>query len=200
MQPSPMIIIDTETSGLFDFSKPADAEGQPRLASFAAIYLHPDFTLDREYSRFIKPQGCSMTPETTAINGLTNEKLEAEGVPVEEVLSEYNAAIDTHLVIAFNVQFDSKVMRGEMRRAGQPDRFETTRTACLMRPLTNICQIPKARGKGWKFPKLAEAMAHFKLAQEAAHSALGDARAAADLLRHCERNGIQWKQKPEGQA
>ena len=24
-----VLIIDTETSGLFDFSKPADAEGQP---------------------------------------------------------------------------------------------------------------------------------------------------------------------------
>ena len=28
-------VIDTETSGLFDFSKPAEAEGQPRLASLA---------------------------------------------------------------------------------------------------------------------------------------------------------------------
>jgi hypothetical protein len=33
------VIIDTEGSGLFDFSKPADAEGQPRLAQLAMIYM-----------------------------------------------------------------------------------------------------------------------------------------------------------------
>ena len=30
------VVIDTETSGLFDFSKPASAEGQPRMASIAS--------------------------------------------------------------------------------------------------------------------------------------------------------------------
>ena len=36
------VVIDTETSGLFDFSKPADAEGQPRLASLAMVFLDQD--------------------------------------------------------------------------------------------------------------------------------------------------------------
>lgn len=31
------LIIDTETTGLFDFSKPADGEGQPRLAQICMI-------------------------------------------------------------------------------------------------------------------------------------------------------------------
>ena len=29
------VVLDTETSGLFDYCKPADADGQPRLAEIA---------------------------------------------------------------------------------------------------------------------------------------------------------------------
>ena len=41
-------VIDTEGSNLFDFSKPADAEGQPRLAELAIIYADSEFNIERE--------------------------------------------------------------------------------------------------------------------------------------------------------
>ncbi|MEY4951800.1 MAG: hypothetical protein RL299_224, partial [Pseudomonadota bacterium] len=36
------LVIDTETSGLFDFKKPADDPSQPRLASLAMIWADDD--------------------------------------------------------------------------------------------------------------------------------------------------------------
>ena len=51
------VVIDVETSCLFDFSKPADAEGQPRLAHMALIYLDSEFNVERDYDVLIRPDG-----------------------------------------------------------------------------------------------------------------------------------------------
>jgi len=176
-------VIDTETSGLFDFSKPADAEGQPRLASLGLVLLNEDLTVESETETLVKPDGWEMGPEAGAVNGLTMERLNAEGVPIRQVLDRYTEIIKAGYVLAaWNSQFDSKLMRGELRRTGMPDLFEQTPNICVMRASTDVCCIPKKSGKGWKFPKLSEACAFFKIEQPAAHSALGDARSAKDIL------------------
>lgn len=184
-------IIDTESSGLFDFSKPADAEGQPRLAALGVIMLHEDLTVQAEHEFLVKPEGWVMGVEAAAINGLTTERLMAEGLDLAFVLRKYITLVETGYVIAaYNAQYDTKIMRGELRRSGLPDLFEVTPNVCLMRPLTNVCKLTKATGRGYKFPKLSEACAHFKIEQPTAHSALGDARSAAALLRICKGIGV----------
>lgn len=184
-------VIDTESSGIFDFSKPADAEGQPRLASLAIITLEDDTTVAgkpylrrlSEFNFLIKPDGWEMQAEAQVVNGLSTAHLLAHGQPVVEVIALYAELIDLgYIVVAFNAQFDTKIMRGEMRRAGVPDRFETTPNICLMRASTNVCCVPKKTGKGFKFPKLSEACAFFKIVQEGAHSALGDTKAAVEIM------------------
>lgn len=179
-------MIDTETTGLMNFSQPADAPGQPRICSVGFIYVTagPELAYEHDYARLIKPDGWVIGAEATAINGLTMERLHAEGVPIAEVLDEYEAAIkDERCVVAFNAQYDLKMLRAELRRAGRPDHFEETKNICVMRPLTAVCKIPKKDGRGFKFPKLSEAMTHFKLPQPEAHTSIGDARAALDLFR-----------------
>lgn len=181
-------VLDTETSALFDFTKPADAEGQARLASLAIITLNEDLSVDSEVSWLIKPDGWEMQPGATAVNGLTTEYLAANGVPVASALTLYSALVTWgHVIVSFNAQFDTKVMRGELRRAGLPDLFEVTPNICVMRALTNVCKVPHAKGTGYKFPKLSEACAFFKIDEPTAHSALGDARSAAALLRELHK-------------
>jgi len=178
------LVIDTETTGLFDFSKPADAEGQPRLANLAMIVLDARLREDAQWNFFIKPDGWKMTPEAQKVHGLTDEYLTEHGLPVNDVLETYVGLIKQGAIVAaFNAQYDTKVMRGALRRAGMPDLFETTPNICVMRALTNICQIPKASGRGFKFPKLSEACAHFGIPQERQHSAMGDVIVTAELLR-----------------
>ncbi len=182
--PPKYLCIDAETSGLFDFSKPADAEGQPRMAALALIYLDADLAQVGLSHRLIKPDGWEMTLGAGEVNGLTTEMLERDGVPVREALDEYLAAVDRGLiVVAFNAQFDTKVLRGEIRRAGLDDRFDRTPNICTMRASTDLVKAPKKSGSGYKFPKLAEACAHFDIPQVAAHTALDDALACAAILR-----------------
>jgi len=176
--------LDTETSGLFDFSKPADADGQPRLAHFAMLLTDEAFQKIDVVDALIKPDGWVMNDEAAAIHGLTTDALNATGVPVAFALNNYTAAIDhDHIIVAFNASFDLKVMRGELRRAGVADRYETTPSICVMRPLTDICKIPNPKRKGYKWPTLAEAAAHFDIKNEKAHSAAADAWTALHLFR-----------------
>jgi DNA polymerase III epsilon subunit-like protein len=183
------VVFDTETTGLFDFKKPADAEGQPRLASAAFILADDKGQEIRCINRLIKPEGWTMTGEALAVNGLTNERLESEGVPVSEVLDIYEGFIEESLIFAaFNAQFDMKVMRAEMRRANRNDHFERTRNSCLMRS----CKPYKDAGlpvRNGQFVKLEAACAHFGIENTNAHDAMSDARAALGILQRLIADG-----------
>ena len=183
-------IIDTETTGLFDFSKPADAEGQPRMASLAIVKLEENLDAGETHLFYIKPDGWEMPEAASKINGLTTDYLMAHGEPVRRALDAYTTAIDEGYVIAsYGVDYDLKILRGELRRADAPDLYEQTQKLCLMRVCTPICQIPRAKGKGWKFPKLAEACEHFGIDRVPDHTALNDAEAAASILLDLEGLG-----------
>jgi DNA polymerase III epsilon subunit-like protein len=103
---------------------------------------------------------------------------------VNEVLDYYVAAIlEGRVVIAHNAQWDTKAVRSALRRNGRDDLFEETPNICTMRACTDICRLPKAKGGGFKFPKLAEACAHFQIVQDGAHAAMPDAMAAYRIFR-----------------
>ncbi len=195
--PSPFryAVFDTETSGLFDFKLAADHESQPRMASFAMAMLTPDLEVESHVSFLVKPEGWVFDDacEAAQKNGLTQARLMAEGVPIAQIFAAYNAALDRGLVmVGYNVSFDLKMMRGELRRAGLPDRFETTASVDCMRPLTNVCKIAKAGGKGgYKWPKLEEA--HRSLFGEdfvGAHGALPDTLATCRIFKHMVANKL----------
>jgi DNA polymerase III epsilon subunit-like protein len=196
-EPLPWIIFDCETTGLPLRGKmpdgnpwPADHPGQPRMASLAMIWTTPTLAITKEKRWFIKPDGWKMEPGATAVNGLTDEFLHDNGVPVTEALDAYEQAIkDGHIFAAYNVVFDAKILRGELRRVGRSDYREQTPTLCIMKKSTGVVKATKANGQ-IKNPKLSEAMAHFKIQQTDAHTAMGDARSALAILRMLMQIGI----------
>lgn len=185
-------IIDTETTGLFEFSRPADADGQPRLASIALLACDHDLNLVAATSVLIRPDGWEMPLAAERINGLSTELLTKHGAPVTEVLWRYAEEINWgSIIVAHNADYDTKIMRGEMRRAGMPDLYGKTRTLCTMKALVDTCAIPKPSGRGYKWPKLSEAMRHCCGREHAnAHGALPDAMGCLDLLRFMKANGL----------
>lgn len=205
------LIIDTETTGLHNYSLPADDPSQPRLAHLSMIWADEDRReLDRQ-DIYIRPDGWTMPqgPKSAgSVNGLTDEFLLAKGADISVALDAYTAEIKRGLiVVAFNAQYDCKVMRGELRRADRPDLFEQTQNICVMRPLTGICRIPKANGKGLKYPNLTEALDYFgvKPEQFKAHGAVDDAHGALLIMRELHKIGklpeaaVHYaKEKPEG--
>lgn len=179
------LIIDVETSGLPDFRKPADHPDQPRMAEFGAIFTDDMFRFEREYSALIRRDGWSMNPEASAVNGITDEMLDADGLPLSEVLQVYTDAIlgEGRVVVAFHAQNDCKLMRGELRRLDMDDLFEITHNICAMRSVqAGKLGIKKLNGKGG-FPRLVDVCAHFGLPQEAEpHRALNGARALLPVV------------------
>lgn len=178
------LCFDTETTGLFNFKEPADAPGQPRLAHLAMILADENgIEIDRT-DLYVQPKGWTMPAEAGAVNGLTTEFLRENGTPINIVLEAYADEIRSgRIAVAYNAQYDLKVMRGEMRRAGMDDLFEQTQNICVMRPMIKLCNIPKANGAGIKFPKLVEAMAYFGHKLEGAHRAMNDAEGALLVMR-----------------
>ncbi|ELT47052.1 3'-5' exonuclease [Brucella intermedia] len=187
------LVIDTETNGLFNFKLPADAEGQPRLAHLAMIWAdEAGNELDRR-DFYVRPDGWTMPQgpgSAGAINGLTDEFLIENGEHIETVLDAYCREVERgRVVVAYNAQYDLKIMRGELRRAGWSDLFEKTLNICVMRPMTGLCRIPRPNGYGFKFPKLAEALAYFGHTLEGAHQAINDAEGALVVMRELMRLG-----------
>jgi DNA polymerase III subunit epsilon len=186
------LIIDTETSGLHVFPKrgeppiPADAPGQPRMAAITMIPVNEALEPDGEtISTLIQPDGWEITPEITAINGLTTEKCEREGVDVGSVLSAYQNFIreEHRVVVAFNAQFDTKILRGELRRAAMDDLFEQTLNICTMKAGMKLGVKKRGEKKGG-FPKLSDVYYHFfETEPEGGHTSLGDANACLAIFR-----------------
>jgi len=155
-------IITTETSGLFDYSKPADSPGQPRLAAFG-YQEFVDGELDTTYFCYIQPAGWSMQAGATGVNGLTTDWLEANGLDVEHALAEYVGLLERGCtLVGYAIDFDCKVMRGELRRAGMLDHYKATEVISMQRVARDVCKIPTISG-GNRFPKLHEACAHFDI-------------------------------------
>lgn len=202
------LVIDTETNGLFNFKLPADAPGQPRLAHLAMIRLEDDGRESDRTDIFVRPDGWTMPqgPGTAGdFNGLTDAFLHANGTDITFALRTYaDEIIAGRVIVAFNAQYDCKVMRGEFRRAGMPDLFEQTRNICVMRPMTAVCRIPNRNRPGFKFPNLTEALAHFGHVREGDHLAVSDAEGAAIVFRELMARGLLpepavhfAKEKPE---
>ena len=179
-------IIDTEGSGVFDYTKPADAPGQPRMAAFGLILVNSELGIEHEHSFLIRPDGWwfDNNSAAAAVNGLTHERLMDEGVPVKDALRLYGDAIDArYIVVGYNVLHDLKQLRAEQRIVGLPDRYMQTKYICAMQGCRKIVDARTADGRK-KAPKLEEACTHFGIKRDEAHTALSDARDALAILRH----------------
>lgn len=215
------VIIDTETSGLplrakkGDPQPAADAPGQPRLASFTALCTTPDLEIDEEnsISTLIRPDGWVMPQGPGSAgekNGLTTERLMAEGVSVKDVLAVYSEYISSGwIIVAHNAQFDTKIMRGELRRADMPDLFDRTPNICTMRATTEIMKLAPTHKqlaigiKGFKPPKLMEIYQHvYGREFPDAHTSMADAKACLAILRwlietnQCPEPSILYAKQP----
>lgn len=203
-----VLAADTETTGLPNFRLPADDLSQPRMIQIAAKLYDVERQCARSLVSLIKPDGWEMDDVLAEKlgNGLIHSRLEAEGRPVAEVLAEYSAMVDeADLFVAYGCAFDLKILRGELRRAGLPDRYGDLPNFCVMRAATPLCKMAPteamlASGRKWsKTPKLIEAFEILlgrKL--EGAHDALADLDATVDLLWWMIANGHgpKWGVEP----
>lgn len=209
-----VLLVDTETTGLpfYGSAHPADAPYQPRMCAIAMALLEDDGTeLDR-FSALIKPVSWPLYDEifvknmdgACKVHGLTFERLEAEGIPIEEAWSAWDRFYQqAGYVCGYNVWFDHKVARGEWKRLRHPIPFRDKQGICLMKGATEPCGIErKSPGGGFKFPKLSEAV-QILLGREhvRAHDVESDLNAEIEIYRYLSpRKHLVPEDQPEAKA
>ena len=110
------------------------------------------------------------------------------GVAFEDAFARFNAALqECDLAVAHNLDFDWGVLRHELETRGMDacalDETMASKGYCTMKSTVQLCQMPKAKGTGFKWPRLEELYAH--LTGEAPTVALHDALNDVRVLRTC---------------
>lgn len=171
-----LLFLDEETSGLPNFKLAADDPAQPYIASICGMLTDQDLNMHGIQYTFIRNDGWSMQAEATRANGITDEHLQRFGIPQYAALLPFAEWLSMGVtMVAHNVQFDWKILRGNLRRVQLPDYYERTTSFCTMHSNTGVCKLTQANGAR-KTPSLAEAFKHWFPTdpQPKAHTAYGD--------------------------
>ena len=189
------LFFDTETTGLpMHWNTPAtDINNWPRIVQIA-WQLHTDEgteVTNRNY--IIQPQGFTIPKESSDIHGITQDRAQTEGVPLQTVLQEFQEYIDkADFLVAHNISFDEKVVGAEFLRKDMLDTLPLKNKICTKEISTNFCAIPHSNGKSsYKWPKLSEL--YMKLFGEDfadSHNALADVHATAKCFFALKEQGI----------
>jgi DNA polymerase-3 subunit alpha len=178
------LIFDTETTGLPKrWDAPlTDTNNWPRCVQIA-WQLHDAMGGILEHRDFlVQPEGYNIPYEAENIHGISTELAQAQGVPLAQVLAEFQAVLQkTQFVVGQNVGFDLNIMGCEFFRlqlenplAGKPVLDTCTEiTASLL-------QLPGGRGGKFKLPTLTELHSFlFQVPFAEAHNATADVEATS---------------------
>jgi DNA polymerase-3 subunit epsilon len=159
---TPFAVVDVETTGLFPVP-----DGRDRVLELAIVRLRPDGTVEDEYTTLLNPQ---RRVAATRVHGITQRQV--EGAPFfQDVAGDVGTRLCDAIVVGHNVGFDWRFLDGEFSLAG----VELPR-------MPTICTMSLASRVGAGSRKLGLLCEEFGITLTA-HSALGDARATATLLR-----------------
>lgn len=195
---NPILIYDTETTGLPDFKAPSESEHQPHIVQLAAILVDPDTRKTvASMDVIVRPDSWMIPAEVSAVHGITHEHALQVGVSESLALEMLMELWAGRTRVAHNEQFDARIIRIALKRYGpfrqesadaEADRWKEGSAECTARMATPICALPptdKMRAVGrhhHKTPNLTEAYRHFT-GQELrdAHSAMADVLACRDI-------------------
>lgn len=169
---------------------PNDTSVQPHLIQLGMVLVDSvDWKVRARHSlRVTLPQGVSMEPGALAAHGISEAECNDFGVAPNVACQLFRATVlQADVVVAHNLRFDQIVMRATCARVGvELDWAEAVPGYCTMEAATSVLQLPGR--KGYKWPTLAEAYAHFSGKElEGAHDAAVDAEACLLIYRSLER-------------
>lgn len=180
------IVFDTETTGLPKNKKASveNSDAWPYIVQISwLIYDDVKEKIPKIKDYIIKlPEGITIPEDSIKVHGITNEKMLAQGIPIYGVLREFTRDfLSCQMLIAHNIEFDSKVIQAEYCRnrtinwIGRHRKIEY----CTMKygkKFTNIIRQSKYHnGTYQKPPKLIELhKALFKTDPNNLHNSLVD--------------------------
>jgi DNA polymerase-3 subunit epsilon len=157
-------VVDLETTGLFP-------QKHDRVVEIGLVAVSDDGTVESEWSTLINPER-DVGP--THIHGITARDV-LDAPTFREVAAHLVAELAGRTLVAHNARFDTQFLDYEFERAGLQTRPPTP-SLCTMQ-LSNSFLRGASR-------KLKDCCAAASVDHVAEHTALGDARAVAGLLRY----------------
>ena len=189
------IIFDTETTGLpRSWNAPiTDTDNWPRVVQIA-WQLHNDMGEVVESKDYlIDPDGFNIPYDSEQIHGISTELAKDQGVPLVDVLNEFNIALTkAKFVVGQNVKFDLNVLGCEYHRMGiESPMGEMDILDTCTEVTAGLCQIPGGRGGRFKLPTLTE-LHQFLFNQPfgEAHNATADVEATTRCFFELMRRGV----------
>ena len=179
------LIFDTETTGLpLNWNAPLnDFDNWPRLIQLAWQIHDEKGDLVEATSYLVKLDGFIIPRGSEKVHGISTERANKEGQPIEFVLKEFIKALEkVQITIGHNLEFDNNIVGSEMLRYGidndillkQKTQIDTKGES------TNYCALPGGRGGNYKWPTLEELyLKLFNESFDAAHNASADVQATA---------------------
>lgn len=183
-----ILLYDTETNGLPQWSLPSEDPSQPYVTQLAAELCdersgNTIATMDV----LIKPDGWTIPDDLAALTGITTERALAEGIPRVDALRQFTDFWRrASLRVGHNESFDARMLRIEyFREIDHTDPFhdewKSAPAFCTQGKSTKIINLPPtakmlaAGRKHAKSPNLGEAYQFFTgKTLEGAHNAAVD--------------------------
>lgn len=183
-----LIFVDTETN-----DHPSQRTAL-RIVSMTWLVARLDGVIEKRQNYLVKPEGFRIAPGATRIHGITEDQARREGRPIGEVLGQWVSdlrAPGDKTLVGHHIQFDIGVIAAELNRHHFDLAIAGLPTICTMRGGAPVCRLPKARGNGYKNPKLQEL--HLTLFGQPfadAHTSQADVEATARCFFELRRRGL----------
>ena len=171
-----IIFFDTETSGLPDKSTkwvatPLNTDLWPFILQLAYIVYNPNTnTVEKTVNRIIKVVPEVIIPEESiSVHGITQEKCQKEGLPIQEVLYEFFEDVKlSRQIVAHNIEFDLNMIKTENYRlvnsitndksflepySKYTKKINSMKKTCTMKTTKDLCKIERYWEDGTKYNK-----------------------------------------------
>jgi DNA polymerase-3 subunit alpha len=194
------LIFDTETTGLpRDWNAPlTDLDNWPRAVQIA-WQLHDDLgRLIEAKDYLIQPDGYDIPYDAERIHGISTELARAEGVPLNQVIAEFNQVLGkAQFIVGQNLGFDVNIMGAEFLRTEASTVMHDLPVLDTCTEVTaNLLKLPGGRGGRFKLPTLTELHDYlFSVPFGEAHNATADVEATTRCFFELVRREVFTKEE-----
>src|SRR5512135_496069 len=176
------IFFDCETTGRprTRYFAPEGVDEWPHLVQLAWARYDVHGRNEDAHSHIVRPNGFRIPPDATAIHGISHAHAVRVGRDLGEVLDEFLEAIaaPATTLVAHNLSYDTGVIGAELVRLRKPLAFLEMPGICTMKGTTELCQLVRPGGYGYKWPTLEELHRYcFGRSYDGAHDAANDLEA-----------------------
>ncbi len=166
-----VLFFDTETNGLPKDRRalPQQVDSWPRILQlgWALVDIQDNgaMTVCDARSVVLNPGDLVWNAESAAIHGITQDRVQSEGISSAQALAQFKSLVQqSHVIIAHNMAFDKPILRAEYFRLDPSESFYwwTPYEYCTMEATKHLCKLPFANGRPgkpsdpYKLPKLVE--------------------------------------------